>query len=66
MEDLYEDLNPDEGVAYGAAMMAGVLSNQLKNRDGDEVDSPQFISKVIVSDVVPVSLGLSKKEKGGE
>ena len=29
VENLYESINADEGVAYGAAMMAGQLSNQL-------------------------------------
>lgn len=65
MDEFCEILDPDVGVVYGAAMMAGVLSNQLIVSDGIESDSTNTIQPFNASDVVPFSIGVVKKEKDG-
>ena len=43
----YVDLNPDEGVAYGATIMAGVLSG-----------SQNATKRIVLQDLIPLSLGV--------
>ena len=61
IDRLHETLNADEGVAYGAAIMAGILSGQLQKQnkplDGEVANNqPEFM---IVHDVSPLSTGIS-------
>jgi len=44
-----KDINPDEAVAYGAAIQAAILSKQQTNEQ---------ISSIVLVDVTPLSLGL--------
>jgi len=46
---LYKSINPDEAVAYGAAVQAAVLSKGYKN-----------VPNLLLQDVTPLSLGISK------
>jgi len=45
---LYKSINPDEAVAYGAAVQAAVLSKGYKN-----------VPNLLLQDVTPLSLGIS-------
>ena len=38
---LYETINADEGVAYGATMMAGLLEGQVLQNEEEEIFNPQ-------------------------
>ena len=49
-KDLCKSINPDEAVAYGAAVQAAVLSGGIKN-----------VPKLVLRDVTPLSLGISVK-----
>eukprot|EP00057_Strongylocentrotus_purpuratus_P029898 XP_780151.1 PREDICTED: heat shock 70 kDa protein IV-like [Strongylocentrotus purpuratus] len=49
-KDLNKSINPDEAVAYGAAVQAAILSN----------DPSEEIKDVILVDVAPLSLGIEK------
>ncbi|CAI8590309.1 unnamed protein product [Vicia faba] len=48
---LCKSINPDEAVAYGAAVQAALLSQDVKN-----------VPKLVLQDVTPLSLGRSIKE----
>jgi L1 cell adhesion molecule like protein len=48
--DLYSSINPDEAVAYGAAVQAALLSEDAKN-----------VPNLILQDVTPLSLGVEVK-----
>ncbi|XP_030853513.1 heat shock 70 kDa protein IV-like isoform X1 [Strongylocentrotus purpuratus] len=50
-KDLNKSINPDEAVAYGAAVQAAILSN----------DPSEEIKDVILVDVTPLSLGIEVK-----
>ncbi|XP_030854002.1 heat shock 70 kDa protein IV-like [Strongylocentrotus purpuratus] len=50
-KDLNKSINPDEAVAYGAAVQAAILSN----------DPSEEIKDVILVDVAPLSLGIEKR-----
>ncbi|XP_030853918.1 heat shock 70 kDa protein IV-like [Strongylocentrotus purpuratus] len=50
-KDLNKSINPDEAVAYGAAVQAAILSN----------DPSEEIKDVILVDVAPLSLGVQTK-----
>ncbi|XP_030853347.1 heat shock 70 kDa protein IV-like [Strongylocentrotus purpuratus] len=50
-KDLNKSINPDEAVAYGAAVQAAILSN----------DPSEEIRDVILIDVTPLSLGIEVK-----
>ena len=45
---LNKSINPDEAVAYGAAVQAAIISNQAFNGSND----------IMLLDVVPLSLGV--------
>ncbi|GAU29545.1 hypothetical protein TSUD_115680 [Trifolium subterraneum] len=45
-KDLYSSINPDEAVAYGAAVQAALLSEDVKN-----------VPNLVLQDVTPLSLG---------
>ncbi|RHN44847.1 putative Heat shock protein 70 family [Medicago truncatula] len=45
---LYKSINPDEAVAYGAALQAAVLSKGFKN-----------VPNLVLQDVTPLSLGIA-------
>ncbi|TKY66189.1 Heat shock cognate 70 kDa protein 2 [Spatholobus suberectus] len=47
-KDLCKSINPDEAVAYGAAVQAALLSEGIKN-----------VPNLVLSDVTPLSLGAS-------
>ncbi|TKY66249.1 Mediator of RNA polymerase II transcription subunit 37c [Spatholobus suberectus] len=47
-KDLCKSINPDEAVAYGAAVQAALLSEGIKN-----------VPNLVLSDVTPLSLGIS-------
>jgi molecular chaperone DnaK (HSP70) len=47
-KDLNKSVNPDEAVAYGAAVQAAILSG----------DSSDTIKDVLLVDVAPLSLGI--------
>jgi L1 cell adhesion molecule like protein len=49
-KDLNKSVNPDEAVAYGAAVQAAILSG----------DSSDTIKDVLLVDVAPLSLGIVK------
>ncbi|XP_052115971.1 heat shock cognate 70 kDa protein-like isoform X2 [Arachis duranensis] len=49
-KNLFKALNPDEAVAYGAALQAALLSEGFKN-----------VPNVVVCDVTPLSLGICEK-----
>ncbi|XP_057436306.1 heat shock cognate 70 kDa protein-like [Lotus japonicus] len=49
-KDLCKSINPDEAVAYGAAVQAALLSGSIKN-----------VPNLVLSDVTPLSLGTSLK-----
>jgi L1 cell adhesion molecule like protein len=48
--DLYSSINPDEAVAYGAAVQAALLSEDAKN-----------VPNLVLQDVTPLSLGVQVK-----
>ena len=59
-EKMNTDINPDEAVAEGATIMAGMLSNQITAADEDDTENENkggFV-KPIVSDVSPLSIGI--------
>ncbi|KAK2362561.1 heat shock cognate 70 kDa protein [Trifolium repens] len=47
-KDLYSSINPDEAVAYGAAVQAALLCEDIKN-----------VPNCVLQDVTPLSLGIS-------
>jgi L1 cell adhesion molecule like protein len=47
-KDLYSSINPDEAVAYGAAVQAALLCEDIKN-----------VPNLVLQDVTPLSLGIS-------
>jgi L1 cell adhesion molecule like protein len=47
-KDLFKSINPDEAVAYGAAVQAALLSDGFKN-----------VPNLVMQDVAPLSLGIS-------
>ncbi|PNX84390.1 heat shock protein, partial [Trifolium pratense] len=47
-KDLYKSINPDEAVAYGAAVQAAILSKGFQN-----------VPNLVLRDVTPLSLGIS-------
>ncbi|CAK8531486.1 unnamed protein product [Lathyrus sativus] len=47
-KELCKSINPDEAVAYGAAVQAALLSEDVKN-----------VPKLVLQDVTPLSLGIS-------
>ncbi|AES78197.1 putative Heat shock protein 70 family [Medicago truncatula] len=47
-KDLYNSINPDEAVAYGAAVQAALLCDGIKN-----------VPNLVLQDVTPLSLGTS-------
>ncbi|MCI47461.1 heat-shock protein, partial [Trifolium medium] len=47
-KELCKSINPDEAVAYGAAVQAALLSEDVKN-----------VPKLVLQDVTPLSLGRS-------
>lgn len=47
-KELCKSINPDEAVAYGAAVQAALLSKGIKN-----------VPKLVLQDVTPLSLGRS-------
>ncbi|XP_022635904.1 probable mediator of RNA polymerase II transcription subunit 37c [Vigna radiata var. radiata] len=49
-KDLCKSVNPDEAVAYGAAVQAALLSEGIKN-----------VPDLVLKDVTPLSLGISVK-----
>lgn len=49
-KELCKSINPDEAVAYGAAVQAALLSEGIKT-----------VPKVTLQDVIPLSLGFSVK-----
>ncbi|KAJ1443135.1 Heat shock protein 70 family [Sesbania bispinosa] len=49
-KDLCKSINPDEAVAYGAAVQAALLSKGTK-----------FVSNLVLLDVTPLSLGIDTK-----
>jgi len=49
-KELCRSINPDEAVAYGAAVQAALLSEDIKN-----------VPKLVLQDVTPLSLGMSVK-----
>jgi L1 cell adhesion molecule like protein len=49
-KELCKSINPDEAVAYGAAVQAALLSEDVKN-----------VPKLVLQDVTPLSLGISLK-----
>ncbi|XP_045822567.1 heat shock 70 kDa protein 4-like [Trifolium pratense] len=49
-KDLCKSINPDEAVAYGAAVQAALLSGGFKN-----------VPNLVIQDVTPLSLGISLK-----
>ena len=55
-DEFYGDgeVNPDEGVAIGAAIMAGILGATGKNVQMED----RAKSKVVMNDVVPLSYGI--------
>ena len=55
-KDLNKRLNPDEAVAYGATVQAGILSG----------NQTQAIADILLMDVVGLSLGVSAKREGSE
>ncbi|GAU17819.1 hypothetical protein TSUD_172080 [Trifolium subterraneum] len=46
-KELYSSINPDEAVAYGAAIQAALLSEDVKN-----------VPNLVLQDVTPLSLGM--------
>ena len=54
------DVNPDEAVAEGATIMAGILGNQITAADDNEPENENVggFVKPIVSDVAPLSVGI--------
>ncbi|KAK7340887.1 hypothetical protein VNO77_21604 [Canavalia gladiata] len=49
-KDLHKSINPDEAVAYGAAVQAALLSEGIKN-----------VPNLVLQDVTPLSLGIQVK-----
>ncbi|XP_058756826.1 heat shock 70 kDa protein 4-like [Vicia villosa] len=49
-KDIFKSINPDEAVAYGAAVQAALLSGGIKT-----------VPNLILQDVIPLSLGTSKR-----
>ena len=59
-EKMSSDVNPDEAVAEGATIMAGMLADQITAADDDDTENENkggFV-KPIVSDVSPLSVGI--------
>ncbi|XP_009600436.1 heat shock cognate 70 kDa protein 2-like [Nicotiana tomentosiformis] len=48
-KELYKSINPEEAVAYGAAVQAAILSGEVSN---------EKIQDLLISDVTPLSIGL--------
>ncbi|OIT02067.1 PREDICTED: heat shock cognate 70 kDa protein-like [Nicotiana attenuata] len=48
-KELYKSINPDEAVAYSAAVQAAILSGEVSNKK---------IQDLLISDVTPLSIGL--------
>ncbi|MCI77835.1 heat-shock protein, partial [Trifolium medium] len=46
-KELCKNINPDEAVAFGAAVQAAILSDDIKN-----------VPKLVLEDVTPLSLGI--------
>lgn len=55
-KELCKTVNPDEAVAFGAAIQAAILTNKNKSED-------EKLNKLLVIDVTPLSLGI---ETAGE
>ena len=55
-KELNKSINPDEAVAYGAAVQAALLSG--KQRDSEE------LKDLVLMDVIPLSLGIATGSDG--
>ncbi|KAF7092364.1 hypothetical protein CFC21_094855 [Triticum aestivum] len=56
-KELYKSINPDEAVAYGAALQAALLTGPNNDNEG-------WMSDLLLLDATPLSLGLGTK--GGD
>ena len=55
-KELYKSINPDEAVAYGAAVQAAILTGMGNDK----------IQDIVLSDVTPLSLGIETNISASE
>jgi L1 cell adhesion molecule like protein len=55
-KELCKSINPDEAVAYGAAIQAAVLAEAFK--ENSPSDTPSTVPDIVLLDVCPLSLGV--------
>lgn len=61
-KELYKSINPDECVAYGAAVQATILANNRWQRElrekGEDIDEEYDFNDILLMDVAPLTLGI--------
>ncbi|KAH7695406.1 heat shock protein 70, partial [Aphelenchoides avenae] len=57
-KDLKKNINPDEAVAYGAAILAAQLSGEASKQDEHVANSNVRLRDLALADITPLSLGL--------
>ncbi|KAH9402863.1 Heat shock 70 kDa protein 1A [Tyrophagus putrescentiae] len=60
-KELNRSINPDEAVAYGAAVQAAILGGGGSDGDASSSSSPLELTDILLVDVTPLSLGITVK-----